>query len=511
VCFSTVGPPRRFSSGFLAFQAYPIWAETFLAAPPAWLWSKEGLVLFYPPSSRSTSFQAVLAPFLQDEGLPFADVLTAHDVQEAFDDEGCSFGHGARAVFTPALVLWAFLSQVLSTDKSCRAAVLRILVLLVSLERGPCSTDTGAYCRARAKLPVAVLRRLALQVGHRLEEAVPSQWLWKNHHVFLVDGATVSLPDTPENQQAYPQPPTQKPGLGFPMIRMVVLLSLATAGLQSLAFGPSQGKETGEPALLRTLLEQIPHGSILLADRYYCSYFLIALLQAYGVAVVFRLHQSRPVDFRRGRRLGPDDHLVTWRKPARPKWLDPALYATLPATLTVREVRTRVCQRGYRVEELVVTTTLMNPDQYSKDELTDLYHERWHVELDIRSIKQSLGMETLRCLSPFMVEKELWAYWLGYNLVRKVAAQAALARGRHPREISFTATRQAVVEGWKPMTLGSPRQRLNLGRALLVALGKEEVGDRPGRCEPRAVKRRPKPYPRLMKPRQQARAELMGK
>jgi len=515
-------------------------------------------VLFYPPSSRSTSFQAVLAPFLQDEGLPFADVLTAHDVQEAFDDEGCSFGHGARAVFTPALVLWAFLSQVLSTDKSCRAAVLRILVLLVSLERGPCSTDTGAYCRARAKLPVAVLRRLALQVGHRLEEAVPSQWLWKNHHVFLVDGATVSLPDTPENQQAYPQPPTQKPGLGFPMIRMVVLLSLATAGLQSLAFGPSQGKETGEPALLRTLLEQIPHGSILLADRYYCSYFLIALLQAYGVEVVFRLHQGRPVDFRRGRRLGPDESIVfekpvgddedilvdveipknirmtngekplcffvngvqdlcrpmTWTgevyKPAKRR-LWAVLYAIMPATLAVREVRTRVCQRGCRVEELVVTTTLVNPDQYSKDELTDLYHERWHVELDIRSIKQSLGMETLRCLSPFMVEKELWAYWLGYNLVRKVAAQAAIACGRHPRGISFTATRQAVVEGWKPMTLGSPRQRFILGRALLVALGKEEVGDRPGRCEPRAVKRRPKPYPRLMKPRQQARAELLGK
>jgi hypothetical protein len=177
----------------------------------------------------------------------------------------------------------------------------------------------------------------------------------------------------------------------------------------------------------------------------------------------------------------------------------------------VRQVRTQVCQRGYRVEELVVTTTLMNPDQYSRDELTDLYHERWHVELDIRSIKQSLGMETLRCLSPFMVEKELWAYWLGYNLVRKVAAQAALARGRHPREISFTATRQAVVEGWQPMTQGSPRQRFILGRVLLVALGKEVVGDRPGRCEPRAVKRRPKPYPRLMKPRQQARAELMGK
>jgi putative transposase len=471
----------------------------------------EGLVLLYPSSSRPTSFQDTLAPFLQSEGLPFADVLTAADIQEAFDDEGASFGRGARAVFTPALILWAFLSQVLSTDKSCRAAVLRILTLLVTLERGPCSTDTGAYCRARAKLPVAVLRRLALQVGQGLEAAVPSQWLWKNRHVFLVDGATVSLPDTPENQQAYPQPPSQKPGLGFPMIRMVGLLSLATAALQGLAFGPCQGKETGEPALLRTLREQIPAGSILLADRYYCSYFLIALLQGSGVEVVFRLHQGRRVDFRRGRRLGPDDHLVTWRKPARPKWLDPEWYATLPATLTVREVRTRVSHPGCRVEELVVTTTLVNPDHYPRDEITDLYHERWHVELDIRSIKQSLGMDTLRCLTPFMVEKELWAYWLGYNLVRKVAAQAALARGRHPREISFTATRQAVVEGWNSLTLGSPGQRMVLGRALLEALGKEVVGDRPGRCEPRAVKRRPKPYPRLMKPRREARAALVSK
>jgi putative transposase len=464
---------------------------------------------FYPPSSPTTSFQASLAPFLTHDGLPFADVLTAQDVQNACADEGLSCQGDAHAIFNPALVLWAWLSQVLSTDKSCRAAVMRIIVLLVALERGPCSTDTAAYCRARAKMPAAVLRRLALQVGRQLEEAVPARWLWHGKHVFLVDGATVSLPDTPENQQAYPQPPVHKPGLGFPLVRMVVLLSLATAAMQSLAFGPYEGKETGEPALFRNLLDQIAPGSIILADRYYCSYFLIALLQEHDVDVVFRMHQLRQVDFRRGRRLGPDDHLVLWQKPQRPTWMSQEVYERLPATLAVREVRTQVCQPGYRVRELVVVTTLGDAQQYSKEELTDLYHERWHVELDIRSIKTVLGMERLRCLTPFMVRKEMWAYWLGYNLVRKVSAQAALERGLQPRQISFTATKQAVLAGWLQSTLGSQGRRLALGGALLAALGKEKVGDRPGRCEPRAVKGRPKPHPLLMKPRAQARAELL--
>jgi putative transposase len=464
---------------------------------------------FYPPSSATTSLQASLAPFFSDDGLPFADVLTAQDVQDACADEGISCQGAAHSIFNPALVLWAWLSQVLGTDKSCRAAVMRTIVLLVALERGPCSTDTAAYCRARAKMPAAVLRRLALQVGRQLEDAVPARWLWHGKHVFLADGATVTLPDTPANQQAYPQPPVQKPGLGFPMIRMVVLLSLATAALQSLAFGPYEGKETGEPALFRNLLEQIAKGSIILADRYYCSYFLIALLQEHGVDVVFRLHQRRKVDFRRGRCLGPDDHLVVWHKPKRPDWMDQEDYERLPATLAVREVRTQVSQPGYRVRELVVVTTLRDAEQYSKAELTDLYHERWHVELDIRSIKCTLGMERLRCRTPFMVRKEIWAYWLGYNLVRKVSAQAALERGLHPRQISLTATKQAVVEAWMQLTLGSQVRRLALGRTLLAALGKEEVGDRPGRCEPRAVKRRPKPHRLLTKPRAQARADLL--
>ena len=190
--------------------------------------------------------------------------------------------------------------------------------------------------------------------------------------------------------------------------------------------------------------------------------------------------------------------------------MEPEVYAAVPATLTIREMRIQVNRPGYRVRTLVVATTLCDADRYRKDDVMDLYHERWHVELDIRAIKVSLGMEALRCLTPFMIEKELWAYWLGYNLVRKVSCQAALEQGLHPRQISFTASKQALVEAWQQMTLGSDRQRLTLGQALLQALGTEEVGDRPDRCEPRAVKRRAKPHRLLTKPRQQARAELLG-
>jgi hypothetical protein len=290
---------------------------------------------------------------------------------------------------------------------------------------------------------------------------------------------------------------------------MVVLLSLATAVVQDAAFGPYQGKETGEPALLRQLLAAMTPGTVLLGDRYYGSYFLIALAQRGGVDSVFRMHQRRRVDFRRGQPLGPDDHVVLWSKPRRPKWMAAETYAALPATLQVREVRTRIDRPGFRIQELVVVTTLTDAVAYPKEALTDLYHERWHVELDIRSLKQYLGMEALRCQTPFMVEKEIWVHLLGYNLVRKVAAPAALEKGLSPRGLSFTATSQALLAAWDRLTTATAATRLALSQALLRGLGTEEVGNRPDRCEPRAKKRRPKPYPLLKRPRGEARAALL--
>jgi DDE family transposase len=464
---------------------------------------------FSTTSPRASSGDDVLAPFLGAEGLPFADVLTAADIAQAFADEHVSFGHAPHSFWTPALTLWTFLSQVLDGLKSCRAAVWRAFTAL-ALDRPLAECDTGNYCRARAKLATGVLRRLTLQVARGLEKEARADWRWKGRPVTLVDGFTARLADTPENQAAYPQPNTQQPGLGFPLLRVVALLSLATAACAGLAVGPYQGKESGEPSLFRTLLEQLTTGSIVLADRFYCSYFLVALLQAGGVDVVVRLHQCRARSFRRSAGAGVADQVVEWLKPEQPEWMDDATYAALPAVLRVRLVQKTITIPGFRVNKLQVVTTLLDAAAYTTEEIAELYHKRWQVELDIRAIKATLQMEELRCLTPFLVEKEIWAHFLGYNLIRKVAAQAAQERGVIPRAISFAASQQAVLGSWDKLTEASAAARVRLGKAILKALGKEKVGDRPNRCEPRAKKRRPKNLKLLMKPRAQARAELLA-
>jgi putative transposase len=462
-----------------------------------------------PPNGRSP-YDDTLAPFFCAQGLPFADVLTSQDIDQACVDTQVSFGHTRTSLWTPALTLWTFLSQTLDGIKSCRAAVARAFAAL-ALSHPLTNYDTGSYCRARAKLATPLLQRLTLQIGAALEKAALPAWRWHDRQVVLVDGFTTTLPDTWANQQQYPQPNTQKAGLGFPLLRVVVLLSLATAAAQGVALGPYQGKESGETALLRTLLDQLAPGTIVLADRYYCSYFMLALLQAQGVDAVLRLHQCRASDFRRGRRLGVDDHLVVWYKPARPEWLDEATYAALPESMEVREIRKRITKPGYRVKQLTVITTLVDAATYDTEAIAELYHQRWHVELDIRAIKATLKMDELRCLTPFMVEKEIWVHFLGYNLIRKVAAQAALLREVCPREVSFAASQQTVLGAWSKLTEATAAERLQIGASLLRVLGKEKVGQRPDRCEPRAKKRRPKKCKLLTKPRAQARAELLGR
>lgn len=456
----------------------------------------------------SFQFREAFGPFLIDKELPFASVLPASVIEQAFADEGVRFGTTSNSVFTPALTLWAFLSQVISPSKSCRAAVLRVCTLLLALERGPCSADTAAYCRARAKLPAIVLKRLALQVGRELEEQAPQDWLWHGRHVSLVDGTTMTLPDTAENQAAFPQAPTQAPGVGFPIIRMVLLLSFATAAIRAMAYGRYSGKKTGETALLRPLLDQIPAGEVLVADRYYCSYWMVALALARGQDVAFRMHQRRDFDFRRGQRLGHHDHLVVWHRPQRPEWMDEETYATIPETLTVRELEYQISEPGCRTEEVVIVTTMTDPELYRKEDIADLYHQRWHAEIDIRAIKQSLGLEHLSCKTPEMVERELWVHMLGYNLIRKVAAQVASSHGMHPREISFTATRQALDASWMQWTTATSVQRVRQGEQMLKTLSQAKVGDRPNRHEPRAVKRPKDKYDKLKEPRSEAKAKL---
>jgi hypothetical protein len=465
---------------------------------------------FYPRTPERPTFRSVLRTFAQDPDLPLADLLSPRQIEQACDDEGVCFGEAAHHVWTPALTLWALLSQCLSDSKSCVAAVARALVLRVSLGLPPCSAATGAYCKARAKLPVALLRRLATQLGDRIEREAPASWRWKGRRVLLGDGTTVSGPDTPENQAEFPQPKTQKPGLGFPLIRLVVLLGFATAALVDAAIGPWSGKQKGEMALLRQLLGGILAGDVLAADRASCSYWLMAELRGRGADGAFRMHQSRHYDFGTGRRLGHDDHVVEWARPARPAWMDKEAYHDTPKTMEIREIRFRVDRRGYRSREIIVATTLLDPERYSKEDIAELYGHRWRVELKIRDIKQTLEMDLLRGKTPEMMRREIWAHLLAYNLVRLVMAQAALRKGVSPRGVSFAGAKQTLDAFRVALQAGEGEPWQSRVMAMLTAIAGHRVGRRPGRCEPRQVKRRPKVYPMMTKPRPQARAEVMA-
>lgn len=460
-------------------------------------------------------FALVSRSFLSQPGLPFAEALPEERIEQAFAEEEIDFAspHADEddLVYTPAVTLWAFLSQMLyaAEQRSCLAAVARVAVLWATLGKQVCASNSGAYCRARAKLTEGVLERLARELADECERAVPPEWRWCDRRVLLGDGTTISLPDTETNQARYPQPNSQKPGLGFPLVRLVVLFSLATGLLHEVAMGPYAGKETGEPALLRELLERLKAGDVLLADRYYCGWFLIALLQELGVDLVVRLHQLRAADFQKGERLGKGDHIVDWPRPQKPDWMDDATYARMPACLRLREVQVQVAERGFRVQSLVVVTTLLDSNTYPADELAKLYRRRWLVELDLSTLKCTLKLDVLRCKSPEMVRKELRTGLLAYNLIRQTMLQAAIAAERSPRELSFTVALQTIAAAWMVAVIVEEHQEL-LVQLRLKHMASHRVGNRPDRIEPRAIKRRPKPHDLLTEPRDQARAKLLA-
>jgi len=454
---------------------------------------------------RARQIETLRAQFGQADGLPFADVLTPDRLERALRLEKAQW---RQSVYTPVLTLWAFLSQVINPDGSCRAAVARVLAWLVSRGERPCSPKTGPYCKARRRLPESLFRRLVRETGQELHRRSPPAWLWKGRCVKIADGTTVSMPDTPANQAVYPQSPSQKPGLGFPLARLVVVFSLACGTVLEAALGRYQGKQAGENTLLRTLADAFAAGDVLLTDRYFGGWFDLALWRRRGVDVVVRLHQRRRCDPRRGRRLGPGEHVAAWPKPRRPDWMDEPTYEALPGHLELREIRVRVRRRGFRTRALVVVTTLLDAGTYTAADLADLYRLRWHAELDLRSLKETLGMGVLRCHSPAMVRKEVWAHLLGYNLIRAVLAAAADDLGADPRELSFKAAVQAVSAFAERLREADRGTTAELCEWLLLMIGAPPVGDRPDRVEPRARKRRPKQYPLLTQPRDQARRKL---
>jgi hypothetical protein len=446
-----------------------------------------------------TTLGAVRARFARNAGLPFADVLTEPNIRAVLDDHGVKY---RDRLFNPATTIWGFLAQVLSDDHSCRDAVARVVAHRAPRGLPACSPNTTSYCNARTRLPTAILRALARRTAEGLQAAAAAEWTWLGRRVFVADGSHVSMPDTPANQAAFPQVPQQPPGLGFHLARVAVLLSLATGACHDLVAAPYAGKGTGETTLLRQMYGSLRPGDVVVADSVFDNYFLASELRARGIDLVARRKYDR-VGSRVVRR-DPDGAVLVWRRPQKPRGMTGAEYRAYPKTLRMRQVAVDARAANNRAERFHVITTLLDPAVGGR-EVAGLYERRWAGELDLRAIKVTLKMDILRCKTPGRVEKELWAHLLAYNLLRTVMAAAAVAAGVEPREVSFKGAKQLVAAFAPKLEAARPAERARLVEALLSAVAYHRVGDRPGRWEPRARKRRSERCTRLTRRREIAR------
>jgi len=449
------------------------------------------------------AFRRAVAEARRQGDLYFAGLLGEDRILEAF---GRARWLWQGWIYSPAVTLWVFLAQCFSADHSCRDAVAQLIAWRLARGLKPCSADTGAYCTARERIPEEACLQLARETGRTVDEQAPPEWLWLSRRVLDVDGSTITMPDTPENQAEYPQVPGQRRGCGFPIARIVVVFSLAVGTVLDAAIGRYQGKQTGENSLFRTLHGMLREKDVVLADRYFSGWFDLALLQVRRVDMVVRKHQLRFTDFRTGRRLGPHDHLVRWSKPARPDWMSKEQYAALPDQLTLREVRVVVQQKGFRTEELLIVTTLLDAESYPAAEIAVLYRRRWQAELNLRSLKIVLQMDQLRCKTPHRVRNEFYMHFVAYNLIRQLMAVSAQKAGLEPWTISFKGTLQTIVN-LLPL-LNTRLATADWCQALLTAIATHNVGNRPDRFEPRVRKRRPKKYKLMREPRENYRRRM---
>ena len=447
--------------------------------------------------------------FLQEGELPFANVLSNEVVAQGLATSGVVW---KERIYTPLVTLGVFLGQVLSADHSCRSAVARLLAYRLAHGDRECSAETGAYCQARKRLPEAFFSTVAVLVGRQLDHQSPSDWLWKGRRVYLCDGSTVSMPDTAANQDAYPQHHAQRAGVGFPMARIMAIFSLSCGAIIDLGVCRFAGKGQGELSVFRQLMGFFCSGDVVLADSMYCSWRDIFTLKERGVDSVTQLQVMRKADFRKGVRLGKGDHVVEWTKPTSMRLIDWRAYRALPDSITVRECRVTIGHSGFRSKTIIIVTTMLDADEFTKEDLAALYRARWNAELDLRSVKTTMQMETLRCKTPELVRKEIWTHVLAYNLIRTIMAQAASEHALQPRSISFKGAMQ-TLEAFQPLItyLGrcNPRLREQAYARVLASIATHTVADRPGRFEPRQVKRRPKRFQWMMVPRQEAKRLLL--
>jgi hypothetical protein len=456
---------------------------------------------FFPPWRARLAAFGRRAHSLRQKPLPHLEKLFATLLPPGLLSQADEGPNSRERIYTLSRTFWAFLWQVLNPGASCLEAVLQIRALFCMVCGEAVDENTSAYCQARARLPLQTLQRARAAAADHAEKLLPdSQRQWHGWRPKVVDSTTLSLADTPKNQAAYPQSASQKPGCGFPLLKLVGLFSLSSGSLLGYAKG---NKHLAELPLLFRLRQLLQPGDLLLADRGLASYVLLALLERLGVACLFRLHQARPKDMRRGTRLGKNDRLVVWRKPQqKPRYLPKSLWPLMPEELIVRVLRVEAAVPGFRTQSITLVTTLSDAQAYPAHELGELFLRRWRIELWWRHLKTTMGMEVLRCLTPAMALKELEMYLIAYNLIRCLMAESAALYQQPLEQISFKGSVDAVRQ-YSPLIAQAPSRKKikRLIKQLLQTLASNLVPHRPGRREPRAVKRRPKPYPLLTETR----------
>jgi len=461
---------------------------------------KFGPLLFgRPPKSEQTKAREKLQ---SAQSLGDLKAVCADSIPDNFLAPTAKGAHSRRRQYSLPVVFWAFLAQVLSPNTSCREIVRRVKAWHASLPSDfDASPQTVAFCKARSKLPEKNLADICKHIANRCERNIPQGALWKGRPVKIIDGTTISMPDTPANQEQYPQHSSQKPGCGFPLMRMVGLFSLASGALLHFAKSSIHVHET---LLFRQLWGFFEKDDILLGDRGFCSFYALSELKKRGIDSVIRLNQTRKTDMTKGKKLGSNDCLQVWKKPALvPRGITEEEFAQIPETLTARVVEIHFVANGFRSTNCLIVTTLLDAVAYPVVALGELYFQRWGIELHFRELKTLLGMEILRCRSPHMITRELLMHTIAYNVIRYIMQSASIRHNKPLARISFKGSLD-TLRHWAPLLDADrnfPRKQRELLFQMLQIIASDPLPERPTRSEPRAKKRRSKNYQLLNKPR----------
>lgn len=425
------------------------------------------------------------------------DILSREEHQQILNN----VGEFRARTYTPLKTLYTNILEVLSSDKSCKNAVAGVNVGRLISEKTPVCPNTGSYVKAKKRLEEEPIHELVKSVGCSSLKKAPMDWLVYGRDVKLFDGTTLTLQDTKANDAQYPKHSNKSLEVGYPQIRLMAVFSLITGSVVDYALDATKGKGTGEVTLLRSILDCINKGDIAIGDALFCNFFLIHDLMEKKVDVIVPGHVQRCYDFNEGTILGKKDHITLWKKPRRPKWMSKEAYNKYPKAIQIRE---------FEINGLVYTTTFMDASNYPKEEVHLLYKRRWNVELHLRSIKTHMKMDKLSSATPSMVRKEIGVHLLAYNIIRELMVDGGIKGNALPTQISFKGTLQLLNQFTPHFILIPKDKKIALYSQMLTLIVKNKVGKRPGRVEPRAIRKRSQPFPTLKNDRKVEREKILA-